>query len=382
MAKWTIQVGICDILVLFGVFTGLTFSVLLFFSRRVHRNANRCLGLALFTIVCWLTWVLGVDTDFSRYLPFWSWIPLQYSLTLGPLIWLYVQLLISPNPVFHRKYWWHLTPFLIEQGVFTGELCQSYHKASPTYETALFWQLNPMLQILALISVLTYLLLSIRSLNQYHKRLANQFSDADRYQFRWLKRLLAAFGVVWLCWIPYFFVDYFVFNYHLPISAYYPLYLLLGVIACWIGIEAFRRPEYILTEIPLEEPAAPAGEVVTDEILERANWIRTQVEENLLYMNAGLTLRDMAEFLAIHPNELSYLINSGTGKNFNDFINAYRVEEVLRRIQDPAFGHITLLGIAYDCGFNSKTTFNRTFRQIVGKNPAAWRAMPKIATNM
>jgi putative ABC transport system permease protein len=99
-------------------------------------------------------------------------------------------------------------------------------------------------------------------------------------------------------------------------------------------------------------------------------------------MNAGLTLRDMAEFLAIHPNELSYLINSGTGKNFNDFINAYRVEEVLRRIQDPAFGHITLLGIAYDCGFNSKTTFNRTFRQIAGKNPAAWRAMPKIATNM
>ncbi|WP_259070869.1 helix-turn-helix domain-containing protein [Mucilaginibacter sp. X4EP1] len=382
MSKWTISVSICDVLILFGVFTGVTFAALLFFSKRVHQTANRCLGLALLTLASWLCWVLGVDTDFNRYAPLWSWVPLQYSLTLGPLIWLYVQLLTSTRPVFHKKYWWHFSPFLIEQGVFVAELMQAYHKRIATYDTALFWQLNPVLQLLGLISVLTYLLLSIRSLNQYHQRLADQFSDTDRYQFRRLKRLLAAFGLIWILWIPYFFIDFFLFNYHLSISAYYPLYLLLAGTACWLGIEAFLRPEYILAEISPEKVIVPAAEkeIPTDELLQRITWLRAQVEENLLYMNAGLTLRDLGEFLAIHPNELSYLINTGTGKNFNDFINTYRVEEVQRRIIDPTFDHITLLGIAYDCGFNSKTTFNRTFKQITGKSPAASRIIPKTAT--
>jgi len=384
MHKWTVPVSICDILILFGVFTGFTFAVLLFFSKRVHHGANRCLALALLTLVCWLCWVLGIDTDISHYMPYWSYIPLQYSLTLGPLIWLYVQLLTNPRPVFYKKYWWHLSPFLLEQGVFIAELWQGYRKGTPTYYTTAFWQFNPILQVLALASVLSYLLLSIRSLNRYHWQLADQFSDADRYQYRRLKRLLIAFGAVWLLWIPYFFVDYFAFNYHLPISGYYPLYLLLAASACWIGAEAFLRPEYILAEMTVEKVSVSAVEktIIQEELSQRTAWLRKNLEQNLLYMNAGLTLRELADFLGIHPNELSYLINSGTGKNFNDFINEYRVQEALRRIQDPAFNHITLLGIAYDCGFNSKTTFNRSFRQVMEKSPADYRAFEKAPTKL
>ena len=61
------------------------------------------------------------------------------------------------------------------------------------------------------------------------------------------------------------------------------------------------------------------------------------------------------------------MINVALKKNFNDFINEYRIREVTRKMQDPAYDSVTLLGIAFDSGFNSKTTFNRTFREMTGK---------------
>ncbi|HEX3383946.1 MAG TPA: ABC transporter permease, partial [Mucilaginibacter sp.] len=70
---------------------------------------------------------------------------------------------------------------------------------------------------------------------------------------------------------------------------------------------------------------------------------------------------------------MSRIINVALGKNFNDFINEYRVADVVQKMQDPAFDHITLLGIAYESGFNSKTTFNRTFKQMTGKSPVEYK---------
>ncbi|HVV54143.1 MAG TPA: ABC transporter permease, partial [Mucilaginibacter sp.] len=69
--------------------------------------------------------------------------------------------------------------------------------------------------------------------------------------------------------------------------------------------------------------------------------------------------------------------NTGLRKNFNDFVNEFRIQDVTRKMKDPAYDRITLLGIAYDCGFNSKTTFNRAFKQITGESPAEYKAQLK-----
>ena len=100
------------------------------------------------------------------------------------------------------------------------------------------------------------------------------------------------------------------------------------------------------------------------------------MKANLYYQEPELSLSSLAEKPDMHPHDLSKLINTVFKKNFNDFINEYRVRDVAAKMQDPAYDNITLLGIAFEAGFNSKATFNRTFKQITGKSPAEFKNNP------
>ena len=74
----------------------------------------------------------------------------------------------------------------------------------------------------------------------------------------------------------------------------------------------------------------------------------------------------------MNRGELSEAINSGVGKNFNDFVNSYRVKEVEQMLQDGKQEQLSLLGIALECGFNSKATFNRVFKKMTGQSPSQY----------
>jgi putative ABC transport system permease protein len=75
----------------------------------------------------------------------------------------------------------------------------------------------------------------------------------------------------------------------------------------------------------------------------------------------------------LSPHELSRIINTTLKKSFADFINEFRVRDAAAKMQDKAYDHLTLLGIAFESGFNSKTTFNRAFKQVTGKNPVDYK---------
>lgn len=90
------------------------------------------------------------------------------------------------------------------------------------------------------------------------------------------------------------------------------------------------------------------------------------------YLDPELTMRDLAIRLDLHPNKLSWLINESLSKNFKDFINQYRVEFFKRIAKDPNNSHISMLGLAYDSGFNSKTGFYNTFKKATNMTPSKY----------
>jgi AraC-like DNA-binding protein len=100
--------------------------------------------------------------------------------------------------------------------------------------------------------------------------------------------------------------------------------------------------------------------------------ILTYFEKEKSYLNPELTLSELAIKLNTNTSVLSAAINTGFGKNFNDFVNEYRVEEFKRKATTPDSKHLTLLAIAFDCGFNSKATFNRAFKKVTNLSPKAF----------
>ena len=361
------KINIFNLFILASVFIGLTFSLLLIFSKRINQNANRFLGFAALVIVLWNIWVLSHDLDFFRYAPQFYLLPLNFSLALGPSLYFYTKSISDVNFTFSKKNWIHFVPVALELIVHAIISIEALDKTILATSTSAFFVLIPIVQVLAICSVIVYSVFGLMEIKKYHIWLSDNYSNSSQYSLGWLYRLLFIFALFWCLWIPYILVDYFVFNFKLGIPDYYPLYLLMSIITIWISAEAYLKPEVILLE-PKTEPKIEKL-VPNDDVVEKAGWLIDQMEHNLYYLNPELTLTALASSLDIHPNKLSNIINEGISKSFSDFVNEYRTKAVVARLKNPEYNHITLLGISYECGFNSKTTFNRVFKEVMGVTP-------------
>lgn len=298
LAYTQLHINIADVLLPAAILIGLVISLRLWLSKKPGRNADRFLSLILLILVLWLTRIFCIDVQLENQFKHWSWIPFQFLLAIGPLVFFYVRSLVRPDRKFRGKELLHFSPLLLEQGVHVLAVIQSAHTGVGAYDTPVYLRWQPVLQLLAFISIANYL-----------------------YRCRQLVK--------------------------------YPA----GESLHKISAKKSSRPN------PLS----------TDKLIQKGYWLRHQMKVNRYYLDAELSLNSLAKMLGMSIHDLSKIINTGLRKNFNDFVNEFRIKDVTHKMTDPAYDHITLLGIAFDCGFNSKTTFNRAFKQIIGKSPAEYK---------
>ena len=370
MNSYTFHINLYDLAFIGAIFTGLTFALLLWFTKSVNRSANRFLALALTTMILWMIRILAIDLELETYLPRWDWLPMQFLLALGPLMYFYVLKITRQNYKFSWKDLLHFAPLLIEQTIFGLEIRESARTGAATYATQIFQQLNPVLQLLIFISVITYLQHSYKLIENFYSRLQPVMMDRSRLEFRWLRRLLVATALLWLAWLACAVIVYFGYGNRLGIQVYYPFYILFAVIIIWTATAAFLRPQ---AAVMVQAPS-PARQHVATELRAKGIWLKKAMEANLYYQDPELNLSSLAEKLSLPAHELSRVINTVFKKGFNDFINEYRVHDVASKMQDPTYDNMTLLGIAYDSGFNSKSAFHRIFKEKTGKSSAEYKA--------
>ena len=114
--------------------------------------------------------------------------------------------------------------------------------------------------------------------------------------------------------------------------------------------------------------------IISDEDLEILKPKLSELMENQKpYLDPELTLQRLAELINLTPHQLSYLINVGFNENFFWFVNRYRVLRVKELLLDKEYNHISILGIAYESGFNYKTSFNTTFKKISSQTPTEFK---------
>lgn len=102
------------------------------------------------------------------------------------------------------------------------------------------------------------------------------------------------------------------------------------------------------------------------------------MQEEEPFLDPALSLRTLAEKMGMPPNQLSQLLNEGFDQNFSEYVNTYRLSAFKERANNPALQHLTLLALAFDSGFNSKTVFNTFFKKAMGMTPSVyWKKIVK-----
>lgn len=370
LKSYTFHINLYDLAFTGFIFVGLTFALLLWFTKSVNRSANRFLALALAIMITWMIRILAIDIRLETYLPRWDWLPMQYLLALGPLMYFYVLKITHPQYQFGWQDALHFSPLVLEQSALALEIKESAGTGIATYATHIFRQINPVLQLLIFISIITYLRVCNKLIQKFYHGLQPVLMDRPLVEFRWLRRLLASTAMLWLLWLVCAAVQYFGYPNQPGIQLYYPFYIFFVVIIIWTAAAALLKPQAVLVA---QAATPPKPSAVPTELRAKGAWVKKEIEANLYYQDPELSLSTLAEKVGLHPNELSRIINTVFKKSFNDFINQYRVMEAARKMQDPANDNITLLSIGFEAGFNSKTTFNRIFKQMTGKSPTEYK---------
>jgi TolB-like protein/AraC-like DNA-binding protein len=128
-------------------------------------------------------------------------------------------------------------------------------------------------------------------------------------------------------------------------------------------------------EVPTQTPSKTRyrrSEISPQQAVEIESRLKKLMEFEKPYLNPRLSSPDLAELIDISTNQLSQFLNGHQNKNFYDFINSFRLQEFLRLSKDPALKHLSILGLAYESGFNAKTTFNTFFKKQMGFTPSEY----------
>jgi len=155
------------------------------------------------------------------------------------------------------------------------------------------------------------------------------------------------------------------------------LYIPITVLIYWFGLMGFVQAQLARVTQPRTAPA----QLSADEVDKAIARLRKAMKEDQLYMNPELSLDLLINHTHLDQKTVSYVLNQHLGKSFNAFVNEYRIEVVKQRLIDPANRHLTITGVALDCGFNSQATFQRAFKQVTGLSPSGYLAQQTAPPN-
>ncbi|MFD1255627.1 helix-turn-helix domain-containing protein [Mucilaginibacter terrae] len=342
---------------------GMYTSIMLLFS--VHnKTANRILSLLMLAITGWITDAFLRASGIYAQRPDLYFLPIYYSFAFGPLLYFYVRAITDKGFKFDRRQLLHFFPVFI-QAAFYGYLALQNYQFK--YEVW-FYVHQPYTYRLEYdgtwLSLVIYLSLAIRYFLKYQSWLANNYSELSRKLLNWLKFSLITLILVCGAWLfEAFLRDFRNTYYQYDISTN----LLCIVIYC-IGVLG-KQQAAISVEFKEEElPAQPESLPEVDSLF--VEKIGTAMVTDRLYLNPELTLADLAAHIGLPAKTVSFTVNAAFGKPFNTYVNGFRVEEIKNRLQSADLEKFTLLGIAYESGFNSKTSFNRIFKEFTGSSPS------------
>ncbi|MEZ4803557.1 MAG: AraC family transcriptional regulator [Gelidibacter sp.] len=366
---------------------GLIFAVLLlrrFFQKRNISDLFLCFILIItcYRETCFTIGFAGwYDTYRNTKINYFL---MPLSLAIAPLIYFYVKSITTTKLVFSNKDWWHFLPALL---LITYRFSIYFYDASqPGFENTQNGVLKinldeaimmPLVEVMAAGQMLLYLAFTFQLFFHYRKKINEYFSNTYNLELNWILSFLVVFTVLFLYDTIQTLVGSLIID--LNYVQRWWLMFFMGLVIIYVGIKGFFTDTTKLKKLDFSFSPQRVTIPDTDEkqdlkaiSVEDIEHIKRLMEIDKAYLNPELNLSDLATQANMSRAQLSEIINAGFHKNFNDFVNMYRVEAFKTMIKADKQKQLSLLGMAYECGFNSKATFNRVFKKLTDNSPSQY----------
>ncbi|ASK28906.1 AraC family transcriptional regulator [Chryseobacterium sp. T16E-39] len=351
-----------------GIFIAF-FSSFLILGKKKKAGADYLLALWFFIIGLHLTLVFL--NFFGSYIqaPYLLGLEIPLPLIHGPMLFLYILNLSGQgrNPYLQML---HFLPALAVYLILWNFFMLSPKEKMVIYENGgmIYKGLRKGISMLVYISGISYVTLSLLSLQKYKKKISRQYSNIEKINLNWVYYLIIGISIVWASLIlkndTITFTSVVLF---VLFTAYF------GITKAGILNLPELKTEYIENEKIINETEVAVKyqkSGLTDENIQMIyDRLSQRMKSEKLFKDPDLNMNTIASLLEIHPNTLSQVINTIENKNFYDYINTQRIDEFKRIAVLPENQKFTILTLAFESGFNSKTSFNRNFKKYVQCSP-------------
>ena len=376
----TFSISIIELLILFGAGQGMILAFILVSTKRLRKKSNFFLALLLFTLGMLNFTSIFEYSPNRNTLEIFRYIPTFWVTMIPAATYFFIKYLINPSYQWRKTDWLFFVPFFIEFGhrlyrfgyflngnLYTQEENLNYYFTSNIYESV------------AIIASLTVLIFGIKDLKKYEEQLYQNYSEVEDKSLRWLRTSLIS-GLLLSAFWGFLTIMDFDFN-----SSYrlFALVLLLGLsmLIYYIGYSMIIRQGLLDTSVFAVANKDTKGELheaqnipeLSEKTDEHLRKIKNLFEQEKLYQDPSLNMSMLSDKTGLSNGYLSQIINQKNNLNFFDFVNSYRVEDVKKKMSEPDYEHYTLLGLAQEAGFKSKSTFNSVFKKMTGKTPSEYR---------
>lgn len=307
---------------------------------------------------------------------------LVFIFLIAPLFYLSIQYYIKPNRKWKKRHYLHfglsilyfilffVSFFLEAKETQTQEISQS------TIDTA-----NYLMCAILSIQVFSYCTIAYKNIIKHQKNIVLHRSTVENINLNWLKKISIAVSIMGFFWVVDILFqlseNYLLFDLFTSLLF---LFIVFYITYNWLQQEeiypysASEKKEINALVKEANTEREQKIKILSDENLEK---IKTELlrlmETEKPFLDCEISLIKLAKKLNISAHQLSYTINKGFDENFFQFINGYRINEAQKLILDSNMNHLSLLGIGFEVGFNSKTVFNTTFKKITGKTPSEFK---------
>jgi len=362
-----INESILNGVLIFSILQALLFSLLSFIKRN-KSLPDLLIGVWLLLIAIQSFFVFCVHNNLINGIL--TNLPIIITLLYGPLQFLYVYKICSGGIKIKIHELFHLIPFLF------------FLITSITYQASGVY--IKMLAGTSSILGLTYCFLTLYILKKHSVNIRNHFSFTKKVNLSWLYKLVFGLIIIWVGAIVLVFLRR-IFNFDLSLDWFY---ITIPLFIFYIGYNGIKQQViYSFYFDVLELTNSPVNQ--EKPISEREGYKKSglrqiqmqAIYEKLLYAmqteklftHMTLSLQELSGILNIPPHHITQTLNEFSGQNFYDFVNSYRINEFKKRVDNGDAENFSLLGIAFDCGFNSKSSFNRVFKNTTGLTPSEYR---------